>query len=359
MILTVFGQSVGTANAETVSDIKSDETVIFFPALAYPTEDADTWEVKVHGWIYEASFAGEAAVRSFQAAMDLSENLDAESKTILRKRARYLVVDNERSKQIVIRLGDKSYPLEESTANGHFVSRFQLSSDEINRHKTANGIIPFEAVMRNGDSREFKGDIHRLSTTGISVISDIDDTIKISEITDKRAALANAFWKPFRPIPGMAKLYNHWTEKHADIRFHYVSAGAWQVYAPLEQFRGEAGFPPGTYHMRNFRWKDRSFFEMLDSPVGYKRKVIESLIAVSGRRRFVLVGDSGQSDPEVYADIARRYPNRILRIYIRDVTNQRPDAVRYQRTFRGVSAGKWTIFRDASEIDPALPRVSG
>lgn len=355
IFLAASALTSGTVYAKSVSDIKSDETVVFFPTMAYPTDDADTWEVKIHGWIFESSLGGEAAVRSFQAAMGLRENLNDESKAILRKRARYLVVDNERAKRIVIRLGDKSYPLKKSKPNGHFESRLQLSADEIDRHKATDGPIPFQAVMRNGDSREFKGNIHRLNTTGLSVVSDIDDTIKISELSDTRAAIANAFWRPFRPVPGMAKVYRQWEKEHKDIRFHYVSAGAWQFYVPLDEFRQEADFPAGTYHFRHFRWKDNSFFEILRSPVGYKREIIESLLAITGQRRFILVGDSGQHDPEVYALLARRYPNRIVRIYIRNITDEPADAPRYRQTFKGLPKSIWTIFQEAREIESTLP----
>ena len=77
---------------------------------------------------------------------------------------------------------------------------------------------------------------------------------------------------------------------------------------------------------------------------------IEPLLSGWPKRRFVLVGDSGERDPEVYGEIARRHPDRVHRIFIRDVTGERSDAARYKEAFRDVPAGSWSVFRNAEEL---------
>ena len=72
-------------------------------------------------------------------------------------------------------------------------------------------------------------------------------------------------------------------------------------------------------------------------------------------RRFVLVGDSGELDPEAYADAYRAYPDQIAAIYIRDVSDEGRDAPRYRTTFSGVPPERWQIFRDPAEVSPQLP----
>jgi phosphatidate phosphatase APP1 len=69
----------------------------------------------------------------------------------------------------------------------------------------------------------------------------------------------------------------------------------------------------------------------------------------------VLVGDSGEKDPEVYGQIAREHPAQILRIYIRDVTGDRADDARYRGAFRGIPAEKWQLFRDPVEVRDFRP----
>ena len=67
----------------------------------------------------------------------------------------------------------------------------------------------------------------------------------------------------------------------------------------------------------------------------------------------MLIGDSGEQDPEVYAKIARQYPRQIVRIFIRNVTDEPADSPRYQQCFDGLPAGLWQIFDDPRSL--ALP----
>jgi phosphatidate phosphatase APP1 len=78
--------------------------------------------------------------------------------------------------------------------------------------------------------------------------------------------------------------------------------------------------------------------------------VIEPLMETYPQRRFILVGDSGERDPEVYAKIAEERPEQVLRIYIRDVTGQAADTPRYQATFGKLPEEKWQIFDEPSAI---------
>ena len=86
-----------------------------------------------------------------------------------------------------------------------------------------------------------------------------------------------------------------------------------------------------------------------------KPQAIEPILAAFPRRRFVLVGDSGEKDPEVYGALARTHPDQIVRIFIRDVTDEPADAERYRRAFVDVPAEQWMIFKDPAEIAARLP----
>lgn len=63
-------------------------------------------------------------------------------------------------------------------------------------------------------------------------------------------------------------------------------------------------------------------------------------------RSLVLVGDSGELDPEIYGNIARLYPKRVLRIFIRAVKGEKGDEERFTKAFKDVSRDKWFIFND-------------
>jgi phosphatidate phosphatase APP1 len=70
-------------------------------------------------------------------------------------------------------------------------------------------------------------------------------------------------------------------------------------------------FPMGSVLLR----------DLLGTPAGREQKVdrVREILDVHPQLPFVLVGDSGEKDPEIYADIVRAYPGRILAVYIREV----------------------------------------
>jgi phosphatidate phosphatase APP1 len=99
-----------------------------------------------------------------------------------------------------------------------------------------------------------------------------------------------------------------------------VSASPWQLYIPLAEFLGKAGFPAGTFHMKDFRVKDRTFLALFADPQAYKLRVITPILERFPERKFILVGDSGEKDPEIYGILARRFPRQIVAVLIRNVT---------------------------------------
>jgi phosphatidate phosphatase APP1 len=127
------------------------------------------------------------------------------------------------------------------------------------------------------------------------------------------------------------------------------------LYPELEEFRRASDFPDGTFHLKTFRWKDESFFDLFQSPVEYKLGVIEPLLEAFPRRRFRLVGDSGEADPEVYGELARRYPGQIERILIRELSGATRQSERYRAAFREVPAETWSLFSEPRE-NAAQPR---
>jgi phosphatidate phosphatase APP1 len=211
------------------------------------------------------------------------------------------------------------------------------------------GSLEFEAVLPEKDKRLFKGSLIFAAPAGITVISDIDDTIKITQVHDRKATLRSTLLEPFKPVEGMAQLYQTWVASdHPE--FYYVSASPWQLYLPLADFVKSNGFPAGVFYLKDFRLKDRSRFSLFESPEKYKPAVIEPLMRKSPERKFVLVGDSGERDPEIYGNLARHFSGQVSHIFIRNVTGEPPQSPRYQHAFHDLPARLWSVFSDPSEI---------
>lgn len=154
------------------------------------------------------------------------------------------------------------------------------------------------------------------------VISDIDDTVVQTDATNLVRAARAVFLGSARtrlPFPGVAGLYR---ALHAGTPgpftnpIFYVSSGPWNLYDMLSDFFELQGIPYGPMFLRDWGiTPDRL-------PIGHqahKLAAIREVLDFYPALPFVLLGDSGQEDPEIYAEIVRHYPQRILAIYIRSV----------------------------------------
>lgn len=347
----------GDDDRMSVSDLKSDERVIFFPVAAHRVPGEELWETTVRAWVFEPSndsLRRRSLIDLLKIAW-VSAEADQEKK-ILEERIRPFLVDNERGKKVVVRVGDMRWSLEPTESNGLSTGTIRLPITLVER-EARGGVLSFRAALASDDQREFRGLIHLVDGEGLSVVSDIDDTIRDSRVLDKRELLRNSFLRPFQPVDGMAALYRRWAEQHA-ARFHFVSASPWQFYEPLEEMRASANFPVATFHLRPFRYKDpTSVFSLLDSQQ-HKLDAIESLLRAFPKRRFLLVGDTGEKDPEVYGEVYRKHPSRIAKIFLREVSGEDRDSPRYSRALEGVPEDSWQLFTDPSQIvwPAAAPR---
>jgi len=308
-------------------------------------EDDGMWEVPIRGWIFEHD-RKEKRRGAFIALLRASLHLEGEDREILKRRATPFLVDNKRRKTIRVRIGDEIYRLPRSAKNGHFEGVFRIP---LNDSTVQKGTLPFEAVLNPRDKRHFGSMVHLLSESGLSVISDIDDTVKVTNVADKRSLLRNTFLKEFQPVPGMAELYREW-ETERGCRFHFVSSSPWQLYQELDAFRSNEGFPGATFHLKSVRIKDKSLFNLFADPVKTKTAMITSILDKFPHRRYICVGDSGEKDPEVYGALARQYPDQIKYILIRNVTAGDAEDDRMKKAFASLPSNKWTVFSDASQI---------
>ena len=159
------------------------------------------------------------------------------------------------------------------------------------------------------------------SEAEFGVISDLDDTIIESDVTRKlrmlvKLAFSNAHTR--KPFEGVAAFYR---ALHRDRNpFFYVSKSPHNLYSPLVEFLQHQQLPAGPLLLRDYgarMGKD------------HKSRAIEKVLATYPALPFILVGDSGEEDPEIYAGILRRFPGRIRVIYIRSIdrTPQRLKAI--------------------------------
>lgn len=353
-LLIAFDQPQGSTDAwRGGAQIKSDETVLFFPTAAVLDGNSQVWSMPIHGVIFEPSphsWRRRAMIATLRRAMGIDS--DSEESELFDQRVRLFLVDHERGKTISIRIGTRVHEVGVSEENGHFYGTVRLPTAEA--AESANGgWLPFEAALAEDDRRQFAGRVHLIRPQGLSVISDIDDTVRLSQVGDLKAMLRSAFCEEFAAVPNMADVYQGCTDREA--AFHYVSASPWQLYEPLSTFFEKAGLPQGTVHLRHYRLDGNSLGAMRFPPDELKSAEIEKLLLAYPGRRFLFFGDSGQRDPEVYGHIARQYRDQVLGVFIREV-ERKPDPERYEQAFLGVRE-RCVVFDDASEVKTVLAEL--
>jgi phosphatidate phosphatase APP1 len=167
----------------------------------------------------------------------------------------------------------------------------------------------------------------------LGVVSDIDDTILHTGLTRLREALRTTLLvaeEERLPIPGAAELYTGLVSgDHGRAPVFYVSTGAWNLHTMLERFLARHKFPAGPMLMTD--WGPGGAWLFREDSIAFKSRTIIALIDAHPHLRWVLLGDSGQHDPEAYAAVARARPGSLRAIYIREVPPQSPERARRVR----------------------------
>ena len=151
------------------------------------------------------------------------------------------------------------------------------------------------------------------------IISDIDDTIIYTGATKfttmiRSVLLENAAMRT--PFEGVAELYR---ELHASRNpIFYVSSSPWNLYDLLHDYMDIQGIPPGPMFLQDYGIDEATFIH--DPHDVHKLQEIQSILDYYPDLPFVLIGDSGQHDPEIYLRVVQGNPGRVKLIVIRDVT---------------------------------------
>lgn len=350
-----------------VSDLTASQSVVVYPTYGYPSADGRRWVVEVHGCVFEKvpdNLPRWIMLRLLARLMDATpEDLQTE---IFQQRILGFTVYKHRGKQIVVQIAGRRYRLlERSAKNGQFRGKVELDRAEVESFvetSPCGAFLPFQVIAAGEDDRAFPARIQLLEHAGLSIISDIDDTVKHTDVASRKSMLANTFLREFSTVPGISELFKTWEEQGA--AFHYVTSSPWQLFCPLSELFLTAGLPGGTFHMKSIRFRDPSVLRLFIARRWGKRKAIKHILQTFPCRKFVLVGDSGEKDPETYGVMARKFPQQVERIYIRDLNGKNSHQARYARAFHNLPEHVWQVFREPSEIpdrldsSPEFPQIS-
>ncbi|HUG42035.1 MAG TPA: phosphatase domain-containing protein [Longimicrobiales bacterium] len=154
------------------------------------------------------------------------------------------------------------------------------------------------------------------------VISDLDDTVLRTDVRNlirmgREVLFGNVHTRV--PFPGVGAFYRalHLATEEGRNPIFYVSSSPWNLYDLLAEFLRLHQIPAGPMELRDWRLSSAEL-----RPTGHrdhKRKAIDTILETFPELPFILVGDSGQQDPEIYREIIHEQPGRVLAVYIRSV----------------------------------------
>lgn len=323
-----------------------EKNVTFYTSYGYQIDQS--WRIVLKLWVSEPANTARRLLgkRARSTIRDKSgiDTLSDDQKSLYEVRVEDFIADSESREKVTIMFNsdpaNKRYQLTDEQGdprtdrNGNLLSVLTLplarAQQLLEAQQSDNGWLSFKVVSKKHAG---SGRIRLITPTGLSVISDIDDTIKDTGITKGHdLVLKNTFFEPFQQVPCMADLYLSFD---SDVAFHYVSGAPWQLYTPLTDFmfNEDGGYPTGSMHMKNVRTnlsESESYTDIWElvskgsKQVTYEQKLtqITQLLKHFPNRQFVLIGDSGERDPEVFAEIRHRFPANVKQIIIRDIDNQ-------------------------------------
>ena len=156
-------------------------------------------------------------------------------------------------------------------------------------------------------------------TADMGVICDIDDTVMVTALPRPLLAAWNSFVRDEnarRPVPGMAVLLDRLQRDNPDAPVIYLSTGAWNVAATLTRFLSRHLYPQGPLLLTDWGPTHDRWFR---SGRAHKRQNLQRLAAEFPHLKWILVGDDGQHDENLYAELAMAHPESVRAIAIREL----------------------------------------
>ncbi len=273
-----------------------------------------------------------------RALEDENVNFDLNQSTFktLKNIYRQLESDEVRDTPIEIKLSSGKKFETHSDKEGYY--NFEISSEGLEKLTDKEGWLPYVVSFKSDTLSKVISDqnifpCHMLIPSAdaeFGIISDIDDTILHTGVASlfKWRVIANTIFKNFDkrlPIEGTVHFYKKLRlgKNNRSINpFFYVSNSPWNLYDYLSAFFEKHLFPKGPILLRDFRTP----FDKTPKPkIPHKQSEIINLLKMYTDMKFILIGDSGEKDADIYTKIAKEHPERILAIYLRNVNHRRKE----------------------------------
>ncbi len=207
---------------------------------------------------------------------------------------------------------------------GYFVVEMRSGADGI---VPCRGICDVDLELQSRSGKPVRAAPGRVfippASARFGVISDIDDTIIYTFATDRLRMIYTVLVGNARtrlPFAGVRAFYRALHDGYGGGEknpFFYVSSSSWRIYDVMRDFIRLNELPPGPILMRAMEFTRSSLFDPCRHD--HKKRRFREILDTHPDLPFLLIGDSGQRDAELYTELAKAYPRRIPALYLRDV----------------------------------------
>jgi len=344
--------------------ITADDTVWLLDNTAYRNSQTGQWEAEFVTAVFEKNSGVEISTVVADVAEKLGIGKGDAAEARIQERLMPFVQDILPGRVVNVHFGTReTLKLGPGGRNG-------ISSDIKRTLPTNQGgdLVKVVAKVPQGANGILESRTVYAEPEGWGIISDIDDTIKVTQTSDPIGILRSTFVSDATPVTGMPELYAYLqTLVTTTAPWFYLSASPYNLYSFLSEFR-QRSFPQGTMILRDASWMNLAGL-LTDLTMGtqdYKVDRMSKVYKWLPKRKMILIGDSTQSDPEAYGEIFRKHKGWVHLILIRKVTDiaavgieSKNEPKRFEKAFDGVPKNIWHVFEDPHECYKILSDVVG
>ncbi|KEY69529.1 hypothetical protein S7711_02064 [Stachybotrys chartarum IBT 7711] len=328
------------------------DTVWLFDNTAFKATPDGPWQAEFVAAIFK-QYPDRRESEVVDKILDIANLSDTPAeRAVIDKRLRPFLTDARPFTKTRIRHGGKSLQLGPAGLNGISEDILEVAD---NRGHTS---VRAQAVAPRGMNGVLEMQTFYAGPEGWAILSDIDDTIKVTLTSDTIGIIRETFIHPPTPVAGMPELYADVQDfLPVDTPWFYLSASPYQLYPFLKGFR-DRYFPPGTIIVRDPPWDSITglIASLAFGTEEYKVDRMDKVNSWLPKRKMIVIGDSTQSDPEAYGRIYREKPGWVKLILIRKVTDiaavgieEKNDDKRFEEAFKGIPRHVWHVFEEPRE----------
>jgi len=345
---TAVQSSLGLSDADVAA---LPTQVLNIPSFANWTGSG--WSLLVHGNVYKQPNIPQDKLDGLANAFLIDTSVDALSPSQA-KQARNLTAEI-----YVLQQGDVNVTLSlngsaqtatvgPTTDQGDFAVPVVLSVQGLKAGNETDKVQTMDMRVQGTDTGNATA--YLVPSEGFTVISDIDDILRVTKIYEPKQGLLNSFAREFTPWMNMPEIYAGWAKKNPNLHFHYLTT------TPEQATRVYIDYIYSTYPLGSFDTRPLNFSDV-DATLAIRKFLLQRVFETFPQRKFILVADTSNSDiMKDYPEMATTFPNQVHCILLRNTSaTDDGDKFPYDTSgFKGLNQTNYMFFTvpdDLSGLD--------